>query len=364
MRIAVFTELYAPSVGGQEAFFRGLAAALIARGHQVDVHCIGSEQGSPSREVLNAVTVHRHPEDLGYKTPRIPQLKRNWGTIARYARHVRRIAKRDRYDFYLLNQWPLLHVPALPRAVRDRTLLHWCEIRRSGPFAFLQSRLPRLVRLNAAISGAVAREIATTSGRDVFTLPSGLDLSQARFRPRDQRSGIVVMGRVAKHKNLPLLVAAFERLRDGGYTGRLKIAGDGPFMPELRAIVAASPASAGIDLLGFIDEATKFDLMADSEVLAMPSMREGFPHAISEAMCCGLPVVTADYPENGTKDVVREFDVGVVTDTSVQSFADGIGQVLANWDRFSANGRRSAQSLDWAIIAEDLERRMLSPASS
>ncbi len=298
MHIAIFTELYAPSIGGQEKFFAGLGGALLHRGHQIDVYCIGHEDGLSEWEILGGITINRFPSAPKYKIPRITAMRRDWVTIGRFALHVRAITKKREHDFYLLNEWPLLHVLALPGHARRRALLHWCEVRHSLFFSIVQKILPRRVRLNAAISEAVGKQISVISGRKVMTLPSGLDLSLScgLFLDREHRADILAIGRVAEHKNLILLVKLFEILKARGYIGRLKIAGDGPDMATLRARVAASAVRGEIDLLGLISDDTKVELLMKCELLAMPSKREGFPprrlrgYALRPTHChCGLP---------------------------------------------------------------------------
>nr|WP_321983105.1 glycosyltransferase family 4 protein [uncultured Lichenicoccus sp.] len=358
MRIAIFTELYAPSVGGQEVFFAGLGRALLRRGHQLDVYCIAHQAGLPSDEILDGVSVHRTLTAPNYTRPRFAAMRREWTALYRFALHTRRIARRREHDFYLLNQWPFMHVMTLPRHARRRALVHWCEIRESGFFRLMQSYLPTRTLLNGAISDTVGQRIQSMSGCEAITLPSGLDLEKSACMPREERRDILAVGRIAEHKNLPMLVEAFEILRARGYAGRLRIAGDGPAMQALRACVAASTQQGAIDLLGFISEAEKFSLMSRSEVLAMPSRREGFPHVIAEAMSCGLPIVTAEYPENGTKAVVTAFRSGFVTEASADALATGIERLRDEWDLYSSNGRRAARSLDWNGIAETLETRL------
>ena len=358
MRIAVFTELYSPSIGGQETFFAGLGRTLVRRGHTVDVFCIGHEKDLPETEYIDGVTIYRGPSRPRYKEPFISFMKRDWLSIARYAWVVRNVARAGQYDCFLLNQWPLLHLLLLPQQARQRALIHWCEIRKSRVFRIAQKWLPRGAAMNAAISDSVGEQITEASGRPVLTLPSGLDGLPADAPGRSARHDILAVGRIMPHKNLEFLVEAYEILRARGYGGRLKIAGTGPALNDLRARVAASPVRHSIDLLGFISDGDKVDLLTTCELLAMPSKREGFPHATSEAISHGLPVVTADYSENGTTDIVTRFRCGVVTDATPTAFADGITEALGNWEMFSANGRKAARTLDWSTIAQRLETEL------
>lgn len=364
MRIAIFSELYVPSVGGQEVFFKGLSHALAARGHTIDVYCISHEQGLSSDEMVGDVRVHRFPEVPKYKRPHLKTAKRNWWAIVRFALHVRSVAKSGGHDFIILNQWPLLHAATLPKRVRHIALLHWCEVRHSLFFRLIQRTLPKTARYNAAISDAVAQEIGAASGRSVITLPSGLDLAQSRYLPRRDRGGIVVLGRVAEHKNLPLAIKAFELLKSEGYPGTLRIAGDGPALADVKTLASNSPFAADIEVLGSISDAEKFLLLAQAEIFAMSSTREGFPHVVAESMSSGLPVVTADFPENGTVAIVKAYGCGVVTDKSPAAFAAGLRQALDNWDQYSSSGLTAAATLDWKLIAERVERTMIDATSS
>ncbi|MGE2714636.1 glycosyltransferase family 4 protein [Mycolicibacterium litorale] len=355
LRFGFLTELYHPSVGGQEIFFQELAEALVRRGHRVDVHCIGHEPGLARSEVMNGVNVHRNPNGGHYKTPKVADMRRNWSDIVKYSAGVRRLAAADDYDFLLLNQWPLMHVPALPAAVRSRSAVHWCEIREDRLLRVLQAQLPKRVGMNFAVSEAVAAAIRQQSQRDCGVLPSGIESTRYRSTPRAKRSGVLYVGRLAPHKNLPLLVDAFAVAAARGFAGDLVIAGDGPARADIEDYARASPVADRVHVLGSVDEGRKIDLLARSAVLGMPSRREGFPRVIAEAMASGLPVVTADFTENGARDVVRQFGAGVVCGTDPTAFADGLHQAEAQWDRFSQAGRAGADSLDWSRIATTLE---------
>ena len=358
LRLAFLTELYHPHVGGQEVFFQELAEALVRRGHSVDVYCITHDLSLPASEVLNGVHVHRAQGSGLYPHPSIPALRRNWSDIIRYSAGVRRVGRKAPHDFYLLNQWPLLHIPALPKRARARSGIHWCEVRTTGPVRILQTRLPRMVATNFAVGEAVAAEISLESGREFTVLPSGIELSRYRSSDRCTRSGVLYVGRLAPHKNMPLLIDAFDLAVARGLTGDLVIAGDGPSREDVADYAARSPNAARIKVLGSIDEEQKIELLSRAAVLGMSSIREGFPRVIAEAMASGLPVVTASFEENGGKDVVAQYGAGIVCGTEVTDFAGALLAANDGWDVFSKAGLAGARSLDWSGIAATFEARV------
>lgn len=357
MRFAFLTELYPPHVGGQEVFFKELAEAMVRRGHSVDVYCIGHDTGLEPELTVNGVHIRRNPLTNRYINPPIPALRRNWPAIVKYSAWVRRLVVPQQYDFHLLNQWPLLHAVALPRKVRMRTGIHWCEIRDDRIVGEAQKRLPRLAGSNFAISNAVAEVISEQSGCACSVLPSGIVVTQYRAADRRERSGALYVGRLFPHKNLPLLIDAFALATERGFAGDLVIAGDGSARPDIEEHARRSPVASRVRVLGSVTEEEKIELLSRAAVLGMPSQREGFPRVIAEAMASGLPVVTAEFPENGAKEVVAQYGAGVVCGTDATAFADALLTVESQWDELSQAGLAGAQSLDWSGIAQSLETR-------
>jgi glycosyltransferase involved in cell wall biosynthesis len=59
-------------------------------------------------------------------------------------------------------------------------------------------------------------------------------------------------------------------------------------------MAAKSPFAADIHFTGFVSDADLLDLYACADVLAFPSLYEGFGLPVLEAMACGVPVACAD----------------------------------------------------------------------
>ncbi|MGK9165870.1 glycosyltransferase family 4 protein [Inquilinus limosus] len=370
MNIAIFTELYPPSIGGQEIRFAELAQVFRERGHSVSVYCIAHKRDLLNRETLNGIEVHRFPVDEHYQRPQSRLVPRNPITILKYATWVRGVLKSRSFDLSLFNQWPLAHIAFAPRSARQRAILDWCEVRDARFYRLMQWMLPRLSGQNMGVGPAVCDRIGAASGRPVFYLPSGIRRSAYRSLPAAERRGILYLGRITAHKNLTFLIDAFARLKAAGHNRQgalggdeLVIAGDGPELPALRAHAADSPAAGQIRILGPVTEQQKIELLGTARLLAITSRREGFPRIVAEAMASGLPTVTARFPENGTADVIEHYGCGVVTAPEVDAFADGLIAVTDDWEDLSRRGLARAEELDWQALAEQIESRAVAGIS-
>ena len=351
MRLVMLTELFPPSVGGQEVRFLELAQELAKQNHAVDILCIGHDASLPAFEQLGpSITISRQPFVNLYR-PGAGRFPRSPIGMVRYALTCRQWLKGRHFDAILLNQWPLLHVLTLRGKDRKRAVIDWCEIRNGQPYRLFQALLPKLVAANVAVSAAVQRHVAALSGGPVLLLPSGINRQAYYSAAAAQRSGLLYLGRLSPHKGVPLLIESFAALRKTGFTERLAIAGAGPAMAEVAAAKAACAFGDEIDLLGEVSEAHKRALLARHRVLVLPSQREGFPRVVAEAMASGLPVVTAHYPQNGTVGVVQDSGCGEVAEPAADALAAAIAAVCSDWSRYSQAASQAAAGLDWSLLA-------------
>ena len=355
MKIAILTELFPPSVGGQENRFAELSQVLSRRGHAIEIFCIQSDRESEAYETLGDVTVHRYPLAPDYQQPACKWFRRQPSVMLRYALWCRNIDPQS-FDLFIFNQWPLAHLILAPVSIRSKALTDWCEFRAGAPFTFLQKYLPARVAGNITNSTSLARRFEVSSGSHFSVLPSGIFTSRYRCKPKEQRKGALYLGRIAEHKNLGLLLSCYKSLVARGYDGPLRIAGSGPSVTSLQELRESSGISDRVELLGAVAEEEKVELLASSDLLVLTSRREGFARVIAEAMASGLPVVTVDYPENGAKEVVQEYGIGLVTEPRASALSDGMVQVLQKWDFYSAVCISASKSLDWEVVADHLLR--------
>lgn len=355
MRIALLNELYPPSVGGQENRSSGLARALVARGHEVDVYVIRHDLSVPKDETVDGVHVHRWPNAPRYKRPVIKPLKRGLIAMIAYSVWTRRELRKRNYDLVFSMQWPVLHTLIRPENVASKFVVDWCEIRSGFPYSWVQANGPKKGAVNTAVSDDTAQQIEQASGCKTRFLPSGIDLEDYDDSvPQARRTDLLYVGRLSEHKDVPLLIDAYEKLVQRGFPGKLHIGGDGPAAEEIRARRDRlnNDIKDNVVLHGSVTHAKKLELLANSAVLVIPSHREGFPVTLEEAMASGLPCVTVDRPGNGTRTVVKQFEVGAVTQPTPDAVAQGIQDVLADWSKYSDNSKKARDNFSWDAVVD------------
>lgn len=138
-------------------------------------------------------------------------------------------------------------------------------------------------------------------------IPFGADLGQFRRTADPDPDGFTVcyVGQIGFRKGIPYLLEAFRRLKHP--KKRLVIAGG--IHDEIKPFLARSDLS-GVEFLGHLPRAALPDVYSRANVFAMASLEEGMAVVQTEAMACGLPLVTTF--NAGATDIVEEGENGFI----------------------------------------------------
>ena len=154
---------------------------------------------------------------------------------------------------------------------------------------------------------------------------------------------VLALGTPSARKNLELLDRVAPGLREAGL--EVVVAGAG------RSYLQES--AAGARRLGYVEERDLPALYAHAEVLAMPSLYEGFGLPCIEAMACGTPVVAAD------RAALPEACGGaalLVDPDDADAFAAALIRAAGpERERLVEAGRARAAGLSWARSAESVD---------
>jgi len=161
------------------------------------------------------------------------------------------------------------------------------------------------------------------------TIPNGISWNGAKCSVPFEREVPVVRacGRLVPKKGFIFLVGAAAILRAKGLRFRVEIVGEGPEEASLREAIEARGLEGQVVLLGARDDAR--ELIADADAFVLPSLREGLPLVILEALHAGRPVVATNIA--ALAGVVHDGQEALmVRPGSAESLAEGIERLLAD----------------------------------
>jgi len=164
---------------------------------------------------------------------------------------------------------------------------------------------------------------------------------------------VLFVGTLEPRKNIPSLIAAFGQLRKD-FPVRLVLAGRNGWLSD--SIFRSVKEQAVVDGVVFLEDFDASDLRSlysGAEVLALPSLYEGFGLPAVEAMACGTPVVVAN--TGALPEVVGDAGVFIRPDDPTD-IAQGLGWVLGNpkfREVLSQKGLERAATFSWERAARE-----------
>lgn len=188
------------------------------------------------------------------------------------------------------------------------------RLRREG-YRQMLTRCDGMIAVSDQVGKSLAGQLRLSpadAGR-IRVVPNGVKLpsvrsASARQAARvawgvgDEEVLVVGVGRLTRQKNFGVLVDALSRLAGPDARWRCVIAGEGELRPDLERRLADAGCGDRIRLAGLVADVP--GLLAAADVFCLPSLYEGLPLVLLEAMGAGLP--TAAFAIAGVTDVVAD----------------------------------------------------------
>lgn len=175
------------------------------------------------------------------------------------------------------------------------------------------------------------------AGKTILIPGVGIDLDKFQKKDPTQQeirnklgipeSKIILMsvGELTKRKNHMVMIEALARLKE--YDILYVICGDGPLKAQLRAKAEELGVRDRLKLLGFRKDIAELHKAAD--IFVFPSLQEGLPVALMEAMASGLPIVASKI--RGNEDLISNNQGGyLVNPTDSEQVAKAIEKMIQN----------------------------------
>lgn len=188
-------------------------------------------------------------------------------------------------------------------------------------YRLMLHRCAAMVAVSNQVAASLLQEIGASrrEARKLHVVPNGVGepqpLAPAARAALRRRCGVeagellvLAAGRHSEQKNFRVLIAAAAELRDRGIALRLVIAGDGELRPMHQALIDERGLDGLVQLPGNLSDLEQ--VMQAADVFVLPSLWEGLPLVLLEAMACGAAVVGSNI--DGIREVVTDGQTGLL----------------------------------------------------
>ena len=154
---------------------------------------------------------------------------------------------------------------------------------------------------------------------------------------------VIAVGRLDAQKSFDRLIQIWSQIYYNHNDWQLNIYGKGPDKVKLINLIKDLGLESSICINAPVkDIKSKF---LESSIFCFTSTYEGWGLALTEAMSCGLPVISYDIP-CGPKDIISDNDNGfLVTNGDIERFAKALSQLMENKELRISMGRKAKESI-------------------
>ncbi len=153
-----------------------------------------------------------------------------------------------------------------------------------------------------AVSEDIARshkKVCKLKAENIRVIRNGISIEEIHSQVSPQVTSekdiakpvVGIVGRIDKNKGHIYFIKAAEQLVSMGIDAKFWVIGAGPLEESLKEYCAKSNMEAHIEFFGFREDIQRY--LAQLDVIVIPSLHEGIPYTMLEAMSLGIPVVAS-----------------------------------------------------------------------
>lgn len=200
---------------------------------------------------------------------------------------------------------------------------------KSGLQKQLNSFLYRNVTGVASVSKASEKDLLVhfpfLKGK-IWVIPVGLERKNPnpiRLLPNNKKH-IIHVGGFSFEKNHKGLISIFKKVLDSSPHTHLHLIGDGRLRPEIEELVKQKELQESVTFYGFVNNPLDYIISAD--VLVLPSIIEGLPGVLLEAMYCKTAVVA--YNVGGISEIMSAKTGILINQNDEKAFVEAVNESL------------------------------------
>ncbi|MBI5099770.1 MAG: glycosyltransferase [Nitrospirae bacterium] len=211
-----------------------------------------------------------------------------------------------------------------------------------------------------AVSNGVVQELITAfklQPEKIMVFHNPIDLLQIRKNAEEDVSEhpclsedvpvILFVGRLASYKGLNYLLKACS-IVNKSIKLRCVLIGEGEEKENLQQLAKELGIAADVVFLG--KQQNPFKFMRRAAIFVLPSLTEGLPYVLVEALACGCPIIATDSPGGGPAEILKNGKYGLlVPPGDEKALTEAIIRLLQDdglRNRFSGTALERAKDFD------------------
>jgi len=292
MKILFAARSFDDMAGGVERMSISIMNEMVERGHEVSLFTWDVEGAKTFYAMSNKVNWLKI--NLGD-----PRGKAGWWIRIQRAYRIRKMVRKMSPDLVLAFQHGIFFAlriytvgMGIPFIAAERNAPSRFEFISTGKYKNLIFQSFRLAnKITVQLPGYV-KDYPKYLQSNICVIPNrveqvGLDILST---PRvNSNNTLLAVGRLSFQKNFKLLIKCFSSIADEFPEWNLLIAGNGEEYNLLNDLISSSKLEGRVVLLGVVIDVES--LYLDADLFCLPSLWEGFPNSLAEALSYGVPSI-------------------------------------------------------------------------
>jgi glycosyltransferase involved in cell wall biosynthesis len=346
-----------------------MAEELGRRGHDVTLHYISWPHVRKPRE-SGAYATERMAAWEDWRSHSRP--KADMAVASYFLKAINRFSRENTDVLVALQVFPCGVAGAMVKKFKDVPMVLMCRgyddfFNRDQASRFVDAVRPTAFQAADIVvvqTEHMKRTLKETFGREGVVVPNAVDAemfggADGRAARRslgipEEEAVVAYVGSLEALKGVDVLVEAMTRFDEAPL---LTIVGDGSERENLERQVSAAGLGDRVRFHGWVDLEAVPTHLAAADVLVLPTMSEGFPNVVLEAMAAGLPVVATNVL--GIPEIVTDGENGIlVPPRDPRALHEAMATLLADAnlrERIGAANREVAAAHTWEALGDQLD---------
>ncbi len=206
------------------------------------------------------------------------------------------------------------------------------------------------------VSPAIIKDLKNIGiySKKLVYIPNGVNIKEfekIKKRKIKIKKNIVFFGRLQKQKGVFYLIKAFREILNKYKDFKLIIIGDGPERKNLEKLATNMKR---IIFTGYIKRENLLRYLTSAYMIVLPSVYEGFPLAVLEAMASGRPVITTNL--RSIEEVISK-GIVMVRPKNIEDLKRGMEFLINNprkARKIGKLGEKLSKKFDWELVSKKL----------